>query len=124
MKQTPEGHPILTSIIFDNTLETAVHAIARAAKKWHGIEIHEPAWRLDLAEDIIHPANGSPIPYTKLYTFTYLPEQALWAHKGLDETSVVNHFKDSHYVTKQHLHKEVDPASAHRLHPKKGADNV
>lgn len=120
MKSTPEGHPILLSTgPFDNTVETAVHAIARAAQKWHGIVPHEPHWLLDLEEDIIQPVNGTPIPYTKLYHFVYLPEQSLWAHKGLDETKVPNLFKTSHYVTRKHLTTAVNPASANSLVAKK-----
>lgn len=120
MKMTPEGHPItISSGPFDNTVETAAHAIARAGRKWHSIEIHEPSWILELEEDIIHPVGRPAIPYTKFYHFRYEPEAAMWKHKGLHDGNVTNHFKQSHYLTRnwQRRGSSIDQALATSLIP-------
>jgi hypothetical protein len=120
MKSTPEGHPIqISSGPFDNTVETALSAIKRAAQKWHGIvQSVDSDWVLDLEEDVIQPAHGPRIGYSKLYYFTYRVEQPLWQHKGLTPTSVINHFLTAHYITKKHLTRTaVDQSLATTLVP-------
>jgi hypothetical protein len=117
-KQTPEGHPIqISSGVFDASTETPLSSIMRAAFK-HGIMPCAANWRLDMAEDVIQPVNGPAIPYDKVFYFTFLPEQELWKHKGI-HGKVKNHFLDSHYVGKSHLHTVVDPSVANSLVPKK-----
>lgn len=119
LKKTPEGHPIqISSGPFDNTVETAVHAIARAAQKWHGIVIKEDDWELVMEEDIIQPTNRPAIPYSRLYYFRYKPEQAMWTQRGLHDGNVANHFRDSHYVSRNWKHTPVDKTSGHRVKPK------
>lgn len=120
MKSTPEGHPIqISSAPFDNTVETAVSAIGRAAKKWHGIEPHAPSWQLEFVEDVV-PVPGQQAPtYSKVYVFKYLPEQDKWKLKGLDDTKVPNDFKTSHYLTKtwQRTGNAIDQSLASALIP-------
>ncbi len=104
---TPEGHPItISSGPFDNTLQSAVEAIALAARKRFGIEVHLPHWYLEMAEDVSIPA-GHPyegkVPYTRLYHFKYLPEQQTkWKDRGLADASVPNLFRSSWYLSKRH----------------------
>lgn len=123
---TPEGHPItICSGAFDNTVETAAHAIARAAKKWHRIEIHEPHWELELAEDVVI-TNAHPLPqYTKVYHFRYLPERWKWEGRGLNDANVPNHFRDSSwYITHRHRTPDykLDQSLATALIPAKATE--
>jgi hypothetical protein len=102
---TPEGHPItISSGPFDLTVETPQYAIARAARHWHGIEIHEPHWEVEMEEDVVidpaHPYAGK-VPWSKLFHLKYLPEQATkWRDRGLHDGNVPNHFRQSWYLSK------------------------
>ena len=101
---TPEGSPItISSGPFDLTVETPQHAIARAARHWMGIEIHEPHWEIEMEEDVvIDPAHpyANKVPYTKLFHLKYTPEAVKWEERGLHDGNVPNHFKSSWYLTK------------------------
>jgi hypothetical protein len=122
LARTPSGEPIqISSGPFDNTVETALSAIKRAANKWHSIvQSADSDWLLTLEEDIIHPVGRPPVPYERLYFFRYLPEASLWAHLGLDESKVHNHFHTSYYVTRKHLTRtSVDQSLATTLYPAK-----
>lgn len=103
MHATPTGHAVeLQTPIFDNTVTTALDAIMAAAKKRHGIEPHAANWLLELAEDVVHPSNIQPYPFSKLYYFRYLPEQAIWKDKKLTTAGVGRHqYKDQHWLTKK-----------------------
>jgi hypothetical protein len=84
---TPEGHPIvISSGPFDLTVETPQHAIARAARRWFGIEVHEPHWEIEMAEDVIiaadHPMAGM-VPWSKFFHLRYTPEATKWNERGL-----------------------------------------
>ena len=102
---TPEGHPItISSGPFDLTLETPQHAIARAAQKWMGIEIHEPHWEIEMAEDVVVPEGhpmASKVGWQKFFHLRYLPErETKWKERGLHDGNVTNHFKQSWYLTR------------------------
>jgi hypothetical protein len=93
--------------IFDASVETPLAAVMRTAFK-HGIMPHAENWELDLAESVIQPVNGNPIPYHRVFVFRYLPEQS--KHEGL-----LNVFKDCYYVTANWKHTVVDPKSGNSL---------
>ena len=114
MRTTPEGHPITISTgVFDNSLQTATQAIKRAAQKWHGIvQSADSDWLLMFEETVIEHPGTQHVPYSVVYVFCYLPEQAIWRQKGLDETNVPNHLESSWYLTKS---TPVDAASGHTL---------
>jgi hypothetical protein len=108
----PNGHPLLIGTPpFDASVTTPLAAMMQEAAKRIGIMPHADSWELELEEDVIQPIHGNAIPYHKVFHFKFLPEQH--KHVGLNVPIV---FKDCHYLTKQHLSREVDPASAHRLH--------
>jgi hypothetical protein len=93
---TPEGHPIvISSGPFDLTVETPQHAIARAARRWFGIEVHEPHWEIEMAEDVIiaadHPMAGM-VPWSKFFHLRFTPEATKWNERGLHDGNVPNHF--------------------------------
>ena len=102
---TPEGHPItIGSGPFDLNVETPQHAIARAARRWMGIEIHEPHWEVEMEEDVVIP-DGHPmkskVQWSKFFHFRYLPErETKWKSRGLHDGNVTNHFKQSWYLTR------------------------
>jgi hypothetical protein len=112
--RTPEGHPILISSgVFDNTIETAVSAIRRAAHRWHGIvQSADSDWLLIFEEKVIEHPRTQSVPYSVVYVFRYLPEQQLWEQKGLSDSTVINHFESSWYLTKS---TPIDPASGHTV---------
>lgn len=118
MSQTPSGHPIqIGTAPFDNTVETAVHAIAQVAAKRMGIVPNESDWLLDFEEDVI-PVPGQPAPpYSKVYYFVYThaDELARWKRTGLEHATLHNPLKESHYLTKHHLHRKADHTSATTL---------
>ena len=64
-KRDPRGHPIhLDTGLFDNTVESAVQAIARVAYQREGIGINLDHWRLVMTEDTLQPpAHKQPIPF-------------------------------------------------------------
>jgi hypothetical protein len=103
---TPEGHPItICSGPFDNTVETAVSAIARRAKVMFGYEVNLDDWQLEMEEDVsIPPAHGwaGKVAYSKFYHFRYLPETHKWLSRGLHDGNVVNHFHSSWYLSHNH----------------------
>ena len=104
---TPAGHPITISTgPFDNSVQTAVEAIAQRARKRFGYEVYLPDWELEMAEDVSISA-GNPyagkVPYSKFYHFAYLPERKTkWKDRKLTTASVTNHFLTSWYLTKNH----------------------
>lgn len=101
MKSTPLGHPIMVGTgPFDLTTTTPQEAIAVSAKKWHGIEVAVQNWEIVMEEDVIQPVGRPLIPYTKLYVLRYLPEVAMWKHRGLTDDNVPNEFQQSHYLTR------------------------
>jgi hypothetical protein len=101
---TPEGHPItISSGPFDLTVETPQHAIARAARHWHGISIHEPHWIVEMEEDVvIDPAHpyANKVPWSKFFHLRYTPEAQKWKDRGLHDGNVANEFKSSWYLTR------------------------
>lgn len=110
---TPEGHPItISSGMFNTTTTAPALAMALAAKKRFGIEVYLPHWELEFEEDVIHHHHQSgplKIPYDKLYHFKYLAETQKWADRGLTDENVHNHFKNSHYITKNWQRSVVTP---------------
>lgn len=101
MKADPSGHPIqIGSGLFDLNVTTPQEAIAVSAKHWHGIEVATQNWEVIFEEDVIHPRDRPAYPFSKLYVLRYLPEVAMWKHRGLTDDNVPNHFKNSHWLTK------------------------
>jgi hypothetical protein len=105
MKTTPHGTPIvIQSGPFDLTVETPQHAIARAASKWHGIQIHEPSWEIELEGTVrtdLPPAHP-PIMFTKFFHMLYLPELSMLKHKGLSHETMHQPFLSSYYLNITH----------------------
>jgi hypothetical protein len=118
-KIDPRGHPIhLDTGLFDNSVESAVQAIARVANKREGVGVNLDHWKLEMYEDVIQPPpHKQPVPFTRFYSFVYLPEQPLWQQKGLHDGNVPNHFKDSWYLTRNHLTTTPDQSLATALAP-------
>jgi hypothetical protein len=101
--KTPAGHPItITSGLFDLAVETPQHAIARAAKHWMGIEIHEPHWEIEFEADVKiaddHPIKPKVV-YQKVFHLRYLHEAHKYSQHGLDYSSIHNHFRESWYLS-------------------------
>lgn len=104
---TPEGHPItICSGMFDNTLVTAVSAIARRASTMFGYVPNLADWDLEMEEDVSVPkghAYDGKIPYSKMYHFAHLPERnTKWKDRGLTTANVQNWFHASWYITHRH----------------------
>ena len=104
-KIDPRGHPIhVDTGLFDNTVESAVQAIARIANKREGIGINLDHWELTLFETVEQPPpHKQPIPFSRFYQFAYKPEQPLWHQRGLHDGNVPNAFRESWYLSRNHL---------------------
>jgi len=101
--QTPEGHPILIGGgPFDLNVETPQHAIARAARRWMGIEVYTPHWTVEYEADVsidpAHPMHGR-VGWKKLFHLRYEPEHATkWKQRGLTRDDVPLPWLDSWYL--------------------------
>ena len=99
------GQPsIISTGVFDLKKQTAVQAIAAAALKWRKIPINEADWILTLDEDVIQAAHGQRIPYDRVFTFDYAPDEPVWAKRGLDKSKVpASHLESCWYITHKGL---------------------
>jgi len=95
---TPSGEPILIgSGQFDLEAETPQEAIARAARRWHGIEIHLPHWDV-VSQYALNAALAGTrgVPWQRLFYLRYTAEEKIRQHKGIVLTDP---FESSWYLT-------------------------
>jgi hypothetical protein len=98
---TPSGEPIqIGTVPFDLSATTPAQAIAGAARLRHGIEIHEPHWRVITEYNVTAQAiERHRLNYSKVFVMEYIAERQRRKDLLISD-DVLDSFTNSWYLKK------------------------